>query len=201
MEATEATEATEAALGGAHPSKSLPDIEVEEAPGLSSKLRRYNTIRSEHTRVILPDGSEEWQNVTCPPGGRAGMMLEVTDKGHTAMVLVPHGVGPGDRFNAKPVHFDTTEPQNAYEDESNHRLEPLPDGGWIWRDILCRSCDKPGTPLQVGSRGVNMVVVVPPGTKPGDLFDARPIEGYDLSKKPHQQTPAIQKLISGDKLK
>jgi len=178
-----------------------PDIAPEE-PMIGGRVEphRYNTIRSDHERVVLPDGSEEWRGIVCPPGGLPGKTLELKDKDHTAMVLVPFGIGPGDRFNAKPVHFDTKRAQTPAEAESKHRLCPHPDGGWVWRDILCRPSDPPGTPLHLVSNGVNMVVIVPPGAKPGELFDARPID-YDLSKKPHQQKPEIQKLISADKLK
>jgi hypothetical protein len=164
------------------------------------EVRRYNTVRSDHACVTLPDGSEEWRNVTCPPGGGPGKTLELKDKGRSAMVLVPFGVGPGDRFDARPVHFDARPAQTPSEAASKHRLCPHPDGGWVWRDILCRPGDKPGMPLRVASGGVNMVVVVPPGTAAGERFEARPID-YDLKKRPYEQKPEIQKLISGDKLK
>eukprot|EP01052_Picozoa_sp_SAG31_P026181 SAG31_NODE_2355_length_5879_cov_6.732526_1_plen_383_part_00 len=135
-----------------------------------------NTVYSDHELVVLPDGSEEWRNITCPPGGHPGKTLELKMGGKRAVVLVPYGVKTGDRFNAKPVHFTTKRKQKADSSGSDHQLCAHPDGGWVWRNVLCPPDCKPGAPLQLTSAGVNMVVMVPPGTEVGDVFDARPID-------------------------
>lgn len=73
-------------------------------------------------------------------------------------------------FNAKPM---TASLHSKHSVRSKHSMVRLADGTVEWRHVTCPPGAKEGSPLEVTSNGLRMVVLVPPGVTPGDTFTVR----------------------------
>jgi hypothetical protein len=140
--------------------------------------------------VMLPDGGEEWRNITLPPEGRPGMNMEVRQDGKRAFITVPDGVKAGETFNAVAT-LTNIEPEDvigiATIDKSINRMEveTLPDGREKWRNVHCPTGGRPGLQVQAeldGPGDKRAIVTIPDGVKEGDLFDAIALSREDAQR-------------------
>lgn len=111
--------------------------------------------------VVLPDNGLEFRNIVVPPGPPCPY-LEVSKSGKRAIVAVPDGLQPGDKFNATPARWGGDELE----------VVPLPGNKQEWRNVVVPPGAVPGGQLEVKKGAEKAIVQVPSGAKVGDRFNA-----------------------------
>eukprot|EP01043_Picozoa_sp_COSAG02_P055969 COSAG02_NODE_6568_length_3488_cov_45.570670_3_plen_445_part_00 len=117
--------------------------------------------------VTLPDGTDEWRNILLPAGPPC-THLEVTKGDRSAIVRIPDGVKPGERFHARP----SSDPLRWGGDKLE--VVTLPDGSEEWRNILLPPVGVHCSHMEVVKGDRTVIVRVPAGVKPGERFNAPP---------------------------